>query len=234
MSAATHRLQSAECRPAACRQICPQRLRVHAMFRLIPREEKFFEMFEASARNIHRGAYLLREMMEQYRDPEKQADAIMEVEHQGDTITHDIIHKLNQTFITPIDREDIYALSSALDDVLDLIESVSDRMVMYKIKEPTETARRLAGIIFKSAEEIVKGVGLLKALGDVGPYCIEINRLENEADRVSRDAVADLFENVRDPILVLKWKELYEHLEEATDRCEDVANILENIVLKNS
>ncbi|HEY5594454.1 MAG TPA: DUF47 family protein [Nitrospiria bacterium] len=204
------------------------------MFRLIPREEKFFEMFEASARNIHRGAYLLREMMEQYRDPEKQADAIMEVEHQGDTITHDIIHKLNQTFITPIDREDIYALSSALDDVLDLIESVSDRMVMYKIKEPTETARRLAGIIFKSAEEIVKGVGLLKALGDVRPYCIEINRLENEADRVSRDAVADLFENVRDPILVLKWKELYEHLEEATDRCEDVANILENIVLKNS
>ena len=204
------------------------------MFRLIPREEKFFEMFEASARNIHRGAYLLREMMEQYQDPEKQADAIMEVEHQGDTITHDIIHKLNQTFITPIDREDIYALSSALDDVLDLIESVSDRMVMYKIKEPTETARRLAGIIFKSAEEIVKGVGLLKALGDVRPYCIEINRLENEADRVSRDAVADLFENVCDPILVLKWKELYEHLEEATDRCEDVANILENIVLKNS
>jgi predicted phosphate transport protein (TIGR00153 family) len=204
------------------------------MFRLIPREEKFFEMFEASARNIYRGAYLLKEMMEQYRDPEKQSDAIMEVEHQGDTITHDIIHKLNQTFITPIDREDIYALSSALDDVLDLIESVSDRMVMYKIKEPTETAKRLAVIIFKSAEEIVKGVGLLKALGDVRPYCIEINRLENEADRISRDAVADLFENVRDPIQVLKWKELYEHLEEATDRCEDVANILENIVLKNS
>jgi predicted phosphate transport protein (TIGR00153 family) len=204
------------------------------MFRLIPREEKFFDMFEAAAQNIHRGAYLLKEMMEQYRDPEKQAYAIMEVEHQGDTITHDIIHKLNQTFITPIDREDIYALSSALDDVLDLIESVSDRMVMYKIKEPTETAKRLAGIIFKSAEEIVKGVGLLKALGDVSPYCIEINRLENEADRVSRDAVAHLFESVRDPIQVLKWKELYEHLEEATDRCEDVANILENIVLKNS
>ncbi|MBI3995072.1 MAG: DUF47 family protein, partial [Nitrospirae bacterium] len=115
------------------------------MFRLIPREEKFFEMFEASAQNIHRGAHLLREMMEQYRDPEKQAEAILQVEHQGDTITHDIVHKLNQTFITPIDREDIYALSSSLDDVLDLIEAVSDRMIMYKIKEPTEISKRLAG-----------------------------------------------------------------------------------------
>jgi len=204
------------------------------MFRLIPREEKFFEMFEAAAQNIHRGAYLLKEMMETYRDPEKQAEAILEVEHAGDTITHDIVHKLNQTFITPIDREDIYALSSALDDVLDLIEAVSDRMIMYKIKTPTETARRLAEVIFKSAEEIVKGVGLLKAVGNVKPYCIEINRLENEADRISRDAVAALFENERDPIMILKWKEIYEHLEEATDRCEDVANILENVVLKNS
>jgi len=204
------------------------------VFRLIPREEKFFDMFEAAAQNIYQGARLLQEMMERYQEPEKQADAILEIEHRGDTITHDIIHKLNQTFITPIDREDIYALSSALDDVLDLIESVSDRMIMYKILEPTETAKRLSVIIFKSAEEIVQGVGLLKKLGDVRPHCIEINRLENEADRVSRDAVADLFENVRDPIMVLKWKELYEHLEEATDRCEDVANILENIVLKNS
>jgi hypothetical protein len=209
-------------------------VRVHAVFRLIPREEKFFDMFEAAAQNIHRGAQLLQGMMGQYQDPEKQAEAILQVEHQGDTITHDIIHKLNQTFITPIDREDIYALSSALDDVLDLIEAVSDRMIMYKIKEPTETSKRLAGIIFKSAEEIVKGVGVLKKLGDVRSYCIEINRLENEADRISRDAVAALFENERDPIMILKWKELYEHLEEATDRCEDVANILENIVLKNS
>ena len=204
------------------------------MFRLIPREEKFYEMFEAAAKNIDRGAGFLQEMMEHYREPEKQAEFIREIEHQGDTITHDIIHKLNQTFITPIDREDIYALSSALDDVLDLIEAVSDRMVMYKIAEPTEIAKRLAGIIFKSAEEIVKGVGLLKTVGNVGPSCIEINRLENEADRISRDAVADLFEKERDPITVLKWKEIYEHLEETTDRCEDVANILENIILKNS
>jgi len=114
------------------------------VFRLIPREEKFFEMFEAAARNIHRGAELLVEMMEDYHDPEKQADAILQVEHQGDTITHDIIHKLNQTFITPIDREDIYSLAGALDDVLDLIEAVSDRMLMYRVQEPTEVAKQLA------------------------------------------------------------------------------------------
>lgn len=204
------------------------------MFRLIPREEKFFEMFEAAARNIHRGAELLVEMMEDYHDPEKQADAILQVEHQGDTITHDIIHKLNQTFITPIDREDIYSLAGALDDVLDLIEAVSDRMLMYRVQEPTEVAKQLAVVIRQSTSEIVKGVTLLGKAGDVRPHCIEINRLENEADRLSRDAVAALFHSERDPITILKWKELYEHLEEATDRCEDVANIVENIVLKNT
>ena len=204
------------------------------MFNLIPKEEKYYEMFEAAARNIHRGAEILQEMMENYREPEKQAAEIRDVEHRGDTITHDIIRKLNQTFITPIDREDIYDLSSALDDVLDMIEAVSDRMVMYKIEAPTEVARQLAGIIFRSAEEIVKGVGQVRTIGNVGPYCIEINRLENEADRISRDAVAALFDQERDPIVIMKWKEIYEHLEEATDRCEDVANILESVILKNS
>ena len=204
------------------------------MFGLIPKEEKYYEMFEAAARNIHKGSRLLREMIDQYQEPEQKAKIIRDVEHEGDTITHDIIRKLNQTFITPIDREDIYALTSALDDVLDMIEAISDRMVMYKISAPTERARQLVGIIFKSTEEIVKAVAQLRKLGDVGPYCIEINRLENEADRVSRDAVADLFERERDPIEIMKWKEIYEQLEEATDKCEDVANILENIILKNS
>ncbi len=204
------------------------------MFKFFPREDNYFEMFEAAARNIHRGADLLKGLMEDYRQPEKQAEAILAVEHEGDAVTHDIVRKLNQTFITPIDREDIYALASALDDVLDMIEAVADRLIMYKIEKPTETARLLARIIFKMAEEVVKGVGLLRTKSDVTPHCIEINRLENEADRISRDAVAALFEHERDPIHVMKWKELYEHLEEATDRCEDVANILENIVLKNS
>lgn len=202
------------------------------MFRLIPHEEKFFEMFEAAARNIHRGAELLVEMMEDYHDPEKQADAILQVEHQGDTITHDVVHKLNRTFITPIDREDIYSLASALDDVLDLIEAVSDRMVMYRVQEPTEVAKQLAEIIYKSTSEIVKGAVLLGKAGNVSPHCIEINRLENEADHLARNAVAELFHKEQDPITLLKWKEIYEHLEEATDRCEDVSDVLEAITLK--
>jgi uncharacterized protein len=198
----------------------------------LPRKEKFFDLFEAAAKNIHHGSELLVQMMQNYQDPEKQAETIKQVEHDGDTITHDIIHKLNQTFITPIDREDIYSLTNALDDVLDLIESVSDRMVMYKVQKPTEVARQLAEIIYRSSSEIVKGVELLRKSGDVRPYCIEINRLENEADRISRDAVAQLFHEEQDPITVLKWKEIYEHLEEATDRCEDVADSLEAITLK--
>ena len=198
----------------------------------IPRKEKFFDLFEKAANNIHRGAELLVEMMQNYQDPKKQAETIKKVEHDGDTITHDIIYKLNQTFITPIDREDIHSLTSALDDVLDLIEAVSDRMVMYRVETPTEVARQLAEIIHQSTSEIIKGVELLRKPGDVRPHCIEINRLENEADRISRDAVAQLFHKEQDPITVLKWKEIYEHLEEATDRCEDVADVLEAITLK--
>ena len=198
----------------------------------IPRKEKFFDLFESAANNMHRGAELLVQMMQNYQDPKKQAETIKKVEHDGDTITHDIIYKLNQTFITPIDREDIYSLTSALDDVLDLIEAVSDRMVMYRVETPTEVARQLAEIIHQSTSEIIKGVELLRKPGDVMPHCIEINRLENEADRISRDAVAQLFHKEQDPITILKWKEIYEHLEEATDRCEDVADVLEAITLK--
>ena len=202
------------------------------MFKWIPREEKFFDMFEAAGDNIKRGSELLVQMMENYDDPKNQARAIKQIEHDGDTITHNIIQKLNQTFITPIDREDIYSLTSALDDVLDLIEEVSDRLVMYQVESPTETAKELARIIHQSTTEIVKGLVLLRKPGDVRPVCIEINRLENEADRVSRAAVAKLFHEEQNPIIILKWKEIYEHLEEATDRCEDVANSLESITLK--
>ncbi len=204
------------------------------VFGLIPKEEKFFEMFAQAAVNIDRGAAMLEAMMLDFRDAEKKAQGILDVEHHGDSITHDIVHKLNQTFITPIDREDIYALASAIDDVLDLIESVADRMIMYKIRQPTAAAAKMAEIIHQSTAQIVRGVNLLGKGGDIRPYCIEINRLENEADRVSRDAVANLFASNPDPIEIMKWKELYEHLEDATDRCEDVANIIENIMLKNS
>jgi predicted phosphate transport protein (TIGR00153 family) len=202
------------------------------MFRLIPKEEKFFEMFKESAQNIHKGAVLLKEMMETWEDPVGMAKRIKDVEHEGDTITHNIARKLNQTFITPIDREDIYSLTSALDDVLDLIEAIADRMLLYRVPGPTPQAKRLAEIIHDSTAEIVKGVSVLGKSNDVLKMCVEINRLENEADRITRDAIADLFQEGKDPIQVIKWKEIYENLEDTTDLCEDVANILESIVLK--
>ena len=204
------------------------------MFRWIPREEAFFEMFGQAAQNVQRGALALKEMMENYRDLVLQAEGVKKIEHDGDTITHDIVKKLNQTFITPFDREDIYALTCALDDVLDLIEAVADRMVVFKVKEPTAEARKLADLIVQSTDQIVQGIALLGKSQDLSRYCVEINRLENEADRITRDAIARLFEKQEDPITVIKWKEIYENLEDATDRCEDVANVLENISLKNA
>ncbi len=205
------------------------------MFRLIPREEKFFEFFTKAANNILDGAKVLVQMTdEQAGDFEKGWKQVEDLEHVGDKITHQIIRKLNRTFITPIDREDIHALTVALDDVMDLIEAVAARMTLYKIKQPTEEARKLAYVILKSAEEIVKAVSNLERLDDVMEHCIEINRLENEADDISREAIAALFDKGHDPIDVIKWKEIYETMETATDRCEDVANIVEAVALKNT
>ncbi len=204
------------------------------MFKLIPKEEKFFDMFMDAAKNIHTGARLLKEMMDHYQNPEGKAKEIKDIEHEGDRITHEINKKLNQTFVTPFDREDIYSLTCSLDDVIDLIEAVADRMIIFKIKEPTKEAKDLADIIYKSTEEILNGIMNLKKLEHVHvyEYCVEINRLENEADRVTKDALGRLFEDVKDPVFIIKWKEIYENLEATTDCCEDVANILEGIVLK--
>jgi len=205
------------------------------MFRLIPREEKFFEFFTKAANNILDGAKALVQMMDEHDgDLEKGWKQLEEFEHEGDKITHQIIRKLNRTFITPIDREDIHSLTVALDDVMDLIEAVAARMSLYKIKQPTEEARKLAQVILKSAEEIVKAVSNLERLDDVMEHCIEINRLENVADDISREAIADLFDKGHDPMDVIKWKEIYETMETATDRCEDVANIVEAVALKNT
>ena len=204
------------------------------MFSLIPRDQAFFQMFEKAARNVIEGSRLLKEMMEDYRDPMEQARRIKDVEHVGDGITHDIVRKLNQTFITPIDREDIHGLASALDDILDLVEAVADRFVVFKVSEPTETAIKLSNILYQSALAVGDGVDLLgKSHGDVTEYNVHVNSLENEADRLMRDAVSALFEQEPNPIEVIKWKEIYEHFEEGTDRCEDVSNILECIALKH-
>ena len=203
-------------------------------FSFLPKEEKFFALFDQSAANIFKAAKLMKEMVDNYADAEAKAKAIFDTEFDGDRITHEIIRYLNQTFITPIDREDIYNLASKLDDILDLIEAATDRMMVYKIEEPTIECRKMVGIILRMTEVITWSVSNLKDISHVYDHCIEINRLENEADRLSRDAIARLFEEEKDPIAVIKWKELYEKLEDTTDSCEDVANILESIVLKNA
>jgi predicted phosphate transport protein (TIGR00153 family) len=180
------------------------------------------------------GSRLLKEMMEHFQDPVQQAKRIKDVEHIGDGITHDIALRLNQTFITPIDREDIHDLASALDDILDVTEAIADRFVIYKIGMPTDTALRLANILYQASVAVGCGVDRLGMTHSAVTECaVQVNSLENEADRLSRDAISALFEKETDPIAVIKWKEIYENFEAGTDRCEDVANILERIALKH-
>jgi hypothetical protein len=200
------------------------------MFSLIPKDEAFFEMFKKDAHNMVDGSRLLKDMMEDYGNPLEQARRIKDVEH----ITHDIARRLNQTFITPIDREDIHSLASALDDILDIVEAIADRFVVFKVTRPTETAIKLSNILYQAAVAVAAGVDVLgKPHADVTECNVRVNSLENEADRLTRDALSALFESEKDPVAVIKWKEIYEAFEEGTDRCEDVANILERIALKH-
>ena len=204
------------------------------MFGLIPKEEAFFELFKSAAHNMIEGCRLLKEMMDSYHSTVEQAKRIKEVEHIGDGITHDIARRLNQTFITPIDREDIHDLASALDDILDVAEAIADRFVLYKISKPTARAAKLADVLYEASVAVGAGVdrrGL--AHPDIKECSVQVNSLENEADRISRDAISEMFEKETDPMAVIKWKEIYEGFEAGTDRCEDVANILERIALKH-
>jgi len=206
------------------------------MWRIIPKEEKFFNMFQVQADHVVKSARALVEILENYSIETLDAKAaeIRTLEHEGDILTHDIIRKLNQTFVTPFDREDIYSLASRLDDVLDLMEGTVNRMKMYKIQKVTPELITIAKIVLQSSEEIARAMGKMHEISHIADHCIEINRLENEADLVTRQIIAHLFENSKDPIEIIKWKELYEYLELATDKCEDVANILEGIMLKNA
>lgn len=205
------------------------------MFNLIPKDEAFFEMFQKDAHNMVEGSRLLKNMMEDYKNPLEQARRIKDIEHIGDGITHDIARRLNQTFITPIDREDIHGLASALDDILDLVEAVADRFVVFKVPKPTDTAIKLSNMLYQASVAVAAGVDALgKPHTDVTECSVRVNSLENEADRLTRDAISALFESEKDPVAVIKWKEIYEAFEEGTDRCEDVANILERIALKHN
>ncbi|MCL5743367.1 MAG: DUF47 family protein [Acidobacteria bacterium] len=203
--------------------------------RLLPREEKFYGLFNRQAELISEASHLL---LEGARSGSSRmavvATEISTLEHQADEVIHDIFTRLNQTFITPIDPEDIHALSSRLDDVIDGIEDAVYRLVSYRIEPIPETVRILSEIIASCGSVLAKAFQALEKDQKLTVHCIEINRLENEADRVVRSAVADLFEHEKDPILLIKLKEVYELLEATTDRCEDVADVLQNVVVKNS
>lgn len=202
--------------------------------RLIPHDTKFFELFADLSSHLTDGAKLLRSILADPKDLSMRVSQVQAIEHRGDKATYSIITKLNQTFITPFDREDIHRLASSLDDVLDFVNSAALRLVMYKIHNPPPVSAELAGIIVLQCEELGKGVSLLEKNGHVMKHCEEVNRLEDMADHVSRKAIADLFENEKDPIQLIKLKELYEVLEYATDKAEDAANVIEAIVLKST
>jgi predicted phosphate transport protein (TIGR00153 family) len=204
------------------------------MMRLIPKDTSFFSMFTAMSDNLIAGAQALVDLFADYRDVEKKIEGVRRIEREGDELTHAILTKLNQTFITPFDREDIHQLASKLDDVLDFINAAGARTVMYRITTPPAAAGELAKIILMQSQELQKAVSLMQKNGDILAHCVEINRLENEADQVSQRAIAVLFEHEKDPINLIKIKELLEFLERATDKAEDVANVLETVVLKNT
>jgi uncharacterized protein Yka (UPF0111/DUF47 family) len=199
-----------------------------------PRDRVFFELFEEAGQNILHAADLLDRMLRNYPDSKDLARDILICEQEGDRITHDIINRLNHTFVTPIDREDILALASALDDIVDFTEEVADYLGLYKIEAPMDQAIRLAHVLLLASQQVAEAIPLLRGFRDLSHYTVEINRLENEGDRITREAVASLFQNGIDPMVVIRWKDLFERLEEAIDAAEHVANILEGIVIKNS
>jgi predicted phosphate transport protein (TIGR00153 family) len=198
------------------------------------KDRAFFDLFEEAAANVVRAADLLDQMLAHYPDRADLARDIVVCEQEGDRITHDVHHRLNSTFVTPIDREDVLALVSALDDIVDLIDEVADYLGLYKIEAPMEQAQRLAHVLLQAARQIAEAMPRLRTFAPLSQYTVEINRLENDGDRISRDAIASLFESGIDPLVVIRWKDIFERLEEAIDACEHVANTLDGIVIKNA
>ena len=201
--------------------------------RLIPKEEKFFDLLKSSAKNLLNGAELLKDLVYNYTDVEKKVKDIKEVENRGDAIIHEIIEKLNKTFITPIDREDIHILASELDDVLDAVEGISSRLLYFRIKKPTPECVRLVEIIYEAVKQIERAISNLERFDNLPRFCIEINRLENEADQISQEMVGQLLDQEPDWRVAIKWKEIYGRLETAADHCENIANAIEAVVVKS-
>jgi len=202
--------------------------------KLLPQEQGFLTLFVSQAENVAAGVKALVEMVSKFDDPSAQARRIKDIEHVGDTITHDLITRLNQTFITPFDREDVHELSSKVDDVLDLTDAAAGRMVLYRVKAVRPGVLELAQILESATQEILAAIRVLDKQDHILSHCIEINRLENEGDRVSHALMAKLFEEEKDPIEIIKWKEIIEAIENAVDKCEDVANVIESVILKQA
>jgi predicted phosphate transport protein (TIGR00153 family) len=205
-------------------------------FPFMPKEHKFFDLFDESSQNIVKASKLLKEMIDTWQFIDSRVAEMTELEHDGDSITHQIISLLHRTFVTPFDREDIALLAHTMDDVLDFIHSAADAMFIYKIAKPTDRAKELADVIVLGAIEVQKAVASLRRKGEFKQMlerCVEINRLENAADRIYRAAIGELFDSNAKMAEIIKWREIYEHMETATDRCEDVADVIEGVALKN-
>ena len=206
-------------------------------FSLLPREGRFFVLFEESAKNAAEVAQQLKDLIDNWCNVEEKVQGIIEKEHKGDTATHEIIALVHRTFVTPFDREDIALLAHSLDDIVDLIEAAADAMNLYQIEVPTQRAKELADVICQSTAEVSRAITELRqkvSLKVILKRSVEINRLENLADKIYREALAELFRDSKDIAYIIKWREIYEYLENATDRCEDVANVLEGVALKYS
>jgi uncharacterized protein len=199
-----------------------------------PKDREFFDMFEESAVNSVRAADLLDQMLRGWPDTADLAREILICEQDGDRITHDIIKRINETFVTPIDREDILELASKLDDIVDYTEEVADMLGLYKIEAPMEQAQRLSHILLQATRQLAEAMPRMRDFRDISHYTVEVNRLENDGDRISRDAIASLFDGGIDPMVVIRWKDIFDGLEAAIDATEHVANTLEGIVIKNA
>lgn len=205
-------------------------------FPFMPREDRFFTLFENSAHNMVKAAKSLKDLVDKWEQVEVRVSEITELEHEGDSITHQIMEQLHRTFVTPFDREDIALLSHAMDDVTDFIHAAADAMLIYKVDRPSQRAKELADTIVQSAIEIEKAIPQLRRPSEskqILENCVEINRLENVADRIFRSAISELFDDTADITKIIKWREIYEHMESATDRGEDVANVLEGVAIKH-
>ena len=198
-----------------------------------PKEREFFDLFEEAGNNAVRAAELLEQMLDKWPDHGEALRDVVVCEQEGDRITHDIIQRLNQTFVTPFDREDIIDLASAMDNIVDFIEEIADFLGLFRIEAPTDQAQRMARVLHEATRQVNGAMPALRRLEDIRTFMVEVNRLENEGDRILREAVATLFDHGIDPMRVIRWKDIYERLEDAIDATEAAMNIMSGIIIKN-